>query len=299
VSGTWDTTTQTAALNGALAEIASSWETIFIYYNNDGVPGFQWKTGSDILDCTKAASQGYDCVDPAGAISIINDLSWGGITVENTTCPANYNNPNCTVWSFSTTSLDNVLTFTLRLASEPVLVNGVRIEPNYGKIDVTINYPYTNRTLRDAANARVGIVAYTAGRAGTAGVTYENVDGNKAVEFKVNDKSAYFSWDSTAVLAGATATVYADYHSGASVKAIDCSQCGFSTLFVAGLQLRATVYENLGWKTEVLIFSWDAKAPASVVWDPAIGLAPENSSANSAVVTSFAVALFAVVARFF
>jgi len=297
LSGTWDTTAKTASLSGALAEIASSWENIFIYYDHDNVPGFQLKLGVDFWNCNTGAAQGYDCVDPLGVITL-NNVSWGGIQVSNTTCPAEYNNPDCKIWAFSTATTDGVFNFTLRLASEPVLVNDVRIEPNYGKIDVEINYPWASKTLTDAANAKVAIVAYTAGRAGTAGVSYEEVDGKKAVQYQVNDKSAYFSWDSQANVSGTATTVYADFHSGASIRTLDCAQCGFSLFYYIGLKARAGILEGLGWNAEMLLFSWNEKQPAKVFWDPAIGMTDAPDSASAAAV-SLGVALVAIVARLF
>lgn len=296
VSGQWDISAKTASLQGALAEIASSWEDIFAYYDHDGVPGFQLRLGADFFNCATAATQKYDCVDLNGVVSL-NSLSWGGIQVSNTSCPASYNNPKCAIWSFTTSSTDGIITFTLRLASEPVLVNGIRLEPNYGKIDVSINYPWASKSLSNANNAKVGIVAYTAGRAGSAGVNYREVDGNKAVLYQVNDKSAYFSWDSQATIAGASTSVYANYHSGASIKALNCAQCGLSTFYYAGLKVRQGILEALGWNTQMLLFSWDKNRPDNVFWDPAIGMTDKGSAATA--VFSFAVALFAIVARLF
>jgi len=297
VSGQWSNSSQTASVSGALAEIAASWESLFVYYNKDGRNGFQWNQASDIFDCTKT----HDCVDINGVIDIKN-TSFGGIITTKINCPAGYN-VNCTVYRFETTSSDGVLTFVLRLASEPVLINNVRVEPNYGKIDVVINFPWTRFTnLIDSANAKVGIVAYTAGRAGTAAAVASRVDGNDAVLFTANDKSAYFSWDSQAMLTSSSgATVYADYVSGDSVAANQCNavSCGIiTTLFIAGLKIRQAFFAAAGWKTEMLIFSWNEVRPAQLTWDPAIGIT-NTENAGAAVFVAPVVALIAVFATLF
>jgi hypothetical protein len=234
VSGQWSNSSQTASVNGALAEIVASWESLFVYYNRDGTNGFQWNMNSDVFDCTKT----NDCIDVNGVIDI-KSTAFGGIITTKVNCPAGYN-VNCTIYRFETSSTDGVLTFVLRLASEPVLINNVRVEPNYGKIDVEIRYPWSTRTnLTDATNAKIGIVAYTAGRAGTASASIARIDGNEAVAFTANDKSAYFSWDGNAALTSTTnARVYAHYVSGQTIADNNCDvfTCGvLGVLFVAGL----------------------------------------------------------------
>jgi len=303
VSGSWDSSGKTASISGALAQIVASWENIFVYYNNDGVNGFQWNFDhSDIFDCVTAKQKGYDCVDINGVIDIRKDLVWGGITVTQSACPTTYNNPNCTIYAMTTSDTSNVLTFTLRLASQPVLVNGVRIEPNYGKIDVTINYPWSSKSnITDASNARVGILAYTVGEAATGSATVQNVNGNRAVNYVANDKSAYFSWDSQATITGTASTVYADFKSGAAIAAYNCNNlaCGFWTsLFVYGLQIRQASLVFLGgdWKAEMLIFSWSDLNPATVVWDPAIGMVDSSAAFSIAPAAPHIFAFVALVA---
>jgi hypothetical protein len=297
VSGQWSNSSQTASVNGALAEIVASWESLFVYYNRDGTNGFQWNMNSDVFDCTKT----NDCIDVNGVIDI-KSTAFGGIITTKVNCPAGYN-VNCTIYRFETSSTDGVLTFVLRLASEPVLINNVRVEPNYGKIDVVINFPWTRfPNLIDSANAKVGIVAYTAGRAGTASAAASRVNGNDAVTFTANDKSAYFSWDSQAILtSSAGATVYAHYISGASVEANQCNAatCGIlTTIFVAGLKIRNAFLVALGWKTEMLIFTWNEVRPATLTWDPAIGIT-NTENAGAAVFVAPFVALIAVLATLF
>jgi len=297
VSGAWSNSSQTASLTGALAEIAASWETIFVYYNKDGQAGFQWNQMSDIFDCSKS----HDCVDIFGSIDIKN-MTFGGIVVTRSDCPAGYN-ANCSIYKFDTASTDGVLRFVLRLASEPVLINGVRVEPNYGKIDVVLNYPWASRTtLSDPTNAKVGIVAYTAGRAGTASASAARVDGKEAVTFTASDKSAYFSWDGEAALTSTSnARVYAQYISGNTVanNQCDATSCGIlTTLFIAGLKIRNGFFVLAGWSTEMLIFSWAESRPASLTWDPAIGVTDAQSAAAVAFVAPV-VALITVLANLF
>jgi len=299
VRGTWDPTTKTASVAGALAEVAASWEYVFAFYDHNGKPGFQWEMGQDMFDCAKATLQSYDCVDPFGVITFTN-ITWGGLTVRNQSCPSTYQNENCTIWSISTMSDDGVITFTLHLASEPVFINGVRVEPNYGKIDVTINYPYTSKALANAAEARVGVLAYTAGRAGAGAAFYQKVGDKEAVQYAVEDKSAYFAWDGEAKLQGANSYVHVDAHSGKSIIALDCSQCVWASWFVLGLKLRAAAIEYAGYRTEMLIFSWAEARPASVFWDPAIGVT-DYSAATTAAPTVLAafVAIAAAVSSMF
>jgi len=297
VSGQWSNSSQTASVSGAVAEIVASWETLFVYYNKDGQLGFQWNMAKDIFDCTGT----QDCIDLNGYIDIKN-MTFGGIIVSQTACPTGYN-ANCTIYKFDTASTDGVLRFVLRLASEPVLLNGIRIEPNYGKIDVVINFPWTSfPLLRDAANAKVGIVAYTAGRAGTASASVSNVDGNAAVTFTASDKSAYFSWNGQAALtSNANAHVYAQYVSGSTIAANTCDTggCGLVTaIFVYSLKVRNAWLVAFGWTTEMLIFTWDETKPATVTWDPAIGVTSTQSAA-AAVFVGPVVALVAVFATLF
>jgi hypothetical protein len=303
ISGTWDSTTATASLSGAAAEIAASWETVFAYYDNDGAPGFQWTLGKDFLDCPKATIEKFDCVDPAGSIDLKN-ITWNGIAVTNTSCPAGYDNPACRVYALNTSSADGSVIFTLRLASEPVLINNVLVKPNYGKIDVTINYPWASKTLQNAAAAKVGIVAYTAGRAASGSADVQAVDGKAAVQYVVEDKSAYFSWDAQAEITGSNGgKVYADYHSGASVAALNCGNiilptCGLASYAVFSLQIRQAWMAAFKWNTEMLIFSWNELRPVQVMWDPAIGLTEGNAGVFIAPATTL-LAITTIVANLF
>jgi hypothetical protein len=274
VSGTWNNDTKTQSLAGALAEIAAGWTTIFVYYDNDGVPGAQVNLTQDWLNCAAGFAGGFDCLDNNGSIPL-NNLTWGPITGSKADCPAGYG-ANCSIWSLTTASLDGIISFTMHLASEPVLINNVRVEPNYAKIDVTINYPWAalSAGLIDATKANLGLVAFTAGRAGAAAAVRTKVDNKDAVVFEAADKSAYFSWEGTAVVPGSTGTVYAQGISGAQLKSNDCSKCGFTGIYVAVLQLISGWYEAFGWKTEMIVFSWNEVKPTQVAWDPALGLAP-------------------------
>ena len=154
VSGVWDSKTATASLSGAAAEILTSFDQVYIYYENDGVPGLTWNMYKDVTDCAKGATEKFDCVDLNGTIAIAN-ISWGPIIVTKIDCPSGYN-VNCSIYKMETASTDGSLTFTMRLASEPVFINGVKIEPNFAKVDVKIVYPWASRTLRDASKAKIG-----------------------------------------------------------------------------------------------------------------------------------------------
>jgi len=251
-----------------------------------------------VFDCTAGVNGGFDTVDPKGYIDVKN-LTFAGMSATKSDCPSGYN-ANCTIYKLTTTSADGSLTFTMRLASEPVLINNIRVEPNYAKIDVSINYPWASASgLWNQSIARVGLVAYTAGRSGTASATYSRVNNNDAVVFSVGDKSAYFSWDGTSTLSGTSATVYLDSISGATLAALDCSsfKCGIITsIYVGELQFRQLYMNGLGWKTEMLLFSWDAVQPANVFWDPAIGLMDpptQNDSSAAALIPSLAIAFAA------
>ena len=81
LNGIWSPATQTSAMAGALAEVMSNLDSIYVYYNNDGQVGFNWNLAAkeDIFNLTAGEAKGYDTLEVAGRIPL-QDLSWTPIS---------------------------------------------------------------------------------------------------------------------------------------------------------------------------------------------------------------------------
>jgi len=309
-SAAWDNSSKTASLTGSLLEVVATFSSVIVYYDNDNVPGFQVIVGDDIL-CVDPSKSTIDCVDlKAGSAIDISALAWNGIAVSKSACPQTGSySPNCTVYSATTGTKDGIISFTLHLASEPVLINSVKVTPNYGKIDVSINYPWADKTLAIPEKAKVALIAGSAGKALSGSATWAKVDGNTAVAFNANNKAAYFSWVGTSDIDnGVNAVVHAQGISGDQLAALDCSdyKCGLSGIYIyPQLQIAAGTLKAFGWTPELIIFSWDAIKPTNIVWDPTLGMTSQpvvaavQGSSGSVVAPSVFLAVALIVAKLF
>jgi len=277
VEGAWDNSTQTSTITGAALELLASFMDIVVYYDNDGVPGLQINASrGDNFLCSQPANSEIDCIDITSGTAIdITKLSWTGIVVTKIACPSSGNyQANCTVYSARTATVGGEIAFTLKLASEPVLYNGVRIDSSYGKIDVEINYPWDTVSPAIPSKAKVGLIAATAGKAADGTGTWSKVGGDTAVAYNAENKAAYFSWDKTSsVQSQDGATVYYQGISGETLLALDCSKtnCGLAGVIYGPLQVAAGVWKALGWTTDIILFSWDEVKPTNILWDPELG----------------------------
>jgi len=288
-----------AAVTASLVELIATWQFIAPYYDRNGQPGFQWAVG-DPMFCIIGLSSvpSKDCIELTGVIEFKNK-TWGTIAVSNSSCPSGYTS-NCRVYSFNTSTLDGVFSLTLHLASEPVLVNNVRVEPSFGKIDISINYPWANLNVLVPSKTSLKLALYSsyAGKAGVAGALAATVDGKEGIVFAAAAKRAYFSWDGQAVVGGVNRQVYAQGISGQSILAYSCATCDVleATIYTA-YKAAIGVWAAFGWSTEFVLFSWDQTQPLTVVWDPKVGVETATTSImyeNSA--TAPAVTIVAVFA---
>jgi hypothetical protein len=310
-----------------LAEVVASLSSVNVYYDHDGVPGFQWNIDEadptkrwDIYDCSKAAANNYDCVDTNAALNVATDLQWTYIDHTKISCSAapglttgNYA-AGCeihsltTVGSLATAPTQPVLTFTIRIASQPVMINGVKHGPDFAKWELQVNFPYSNYpNILDQANARLAIVTVAAGKAGAFVGAASKSNGVEAVSWSAGAGiRAYYDYNTTATANGGT-TVYTQIVTGQQILNFLCtsaSPCngilGVSgtNILVAYLKLAVNGGLVFGWRASIAIHAFgDLVAPATIDWDPSVGAGDATNSAllaaPSAVVLA-AIAMFAM-----
>jgi hypothetical protein len=280
------------AAEAALAEVAAVFDSIFVYFNYDGQSGFQYTLGNNFWDCTAAQAAGYDCINTSLSLSL-NSLSWNNLAYTNYSCPnaAGYAS-NCEVHTFTTTGSLNgfqVVTFVYKLANQPVFIDGVKVTGDYGKIDITINYPWAAQGVTQGS-AKVGLFAYGAGKTAAAAAVAATVNGNSGFLFAASSttKPAFFSWAGTATINNNGNNVYFEGLTGAQVSAY-CTQvsttCGLIEYAIfAAYRLAITIYTDLGWNVEFLWFSWDVNQPASIAWDPEMGVNDPTTASSAGVI---------------
>jgi len=319
----WDGSTGTAAVVGALAEVVAAIEFLVAYYDNDGTAGFQWNIGQtdptkrwDIFNTQAGVTNKYDTVDPNG-ILYLNNLTWSPISHSSVSCQSvaaltGYA-AGCEIHSLTTSGsmpgvTTSVITITVRIASQPVLINGVRHGPDLAKYDCTINFPWSSFSISNPATAKLAMVVYGAGKAGDfVGTATTNGDTDSLTFASADGKtSASYAYKNVATVAGVSANVYTSVYTGQQILNLQCvlgSPClltetqGFQLLLVATI----TTFQNLGWKPSLTIHAFGtAVEPATVEWDPQTGAGPSSSTSapasNSAcfAVPSFLFMLFLV-----
>jgi len=300
-SGVWDNNTKTVNVAGALCEIASSLHSIQIFYDRDGVPGFQWDLakGDDILSC---ASGTYDCVDTNGGINM-DRLTWTPISRVVDKCvdklPAGttgYDATNCYIHTLSTEGQLNgsaVVSLAIRTASQPIKINGQLHTPDKAKWDLRIDYPWAIiGNLSNASAAHVALLKVHAGKAVSAAAVATVNEGtvSKALTFTANGgKQAYFGYTTSVTVDGAAANVITDTITNTEIKNWN-GQGILTNLLMAGLKINVGILEAFYWIPQLTVHSFEKAHPNSIVWDPVVGVmtAPANVAIPSLVLVLLA-----------
>jgi hypothetical protein len=310
VAGTWDPTTKTGAMVGALAEVVSTLSSINVWYENDGVTGFKWDVTQaditkrwDVYNPAEGEAKGYDAFDPKGGLELKN-LTWTAIGHSKIKCnsiAALMSAPDgCEIHSLTTSGSHNsapgvpVITFTARFASQPVLINNVLHGPEFAKFDVTVAFPwaYFEPDLYSVAKAKLALIAFAAGKSATfAGAARRNTDGSDSLVFAAQGGavSSYYSFTATATIDGVAGSVTTQVITGQQILDFQCpagSPC-FGVLGVTATNIVAALLkisvnwlQAFGWKSSVVVHALGTtNKPLNVFWDPAVG---SDSTANSA-----------------
>jgi hypothetical protein len=280
----WSQNKSVVSVSAAWAEVAVGITGIFLYDNRDGQPGFQYKIGNMYAFSCLLAPADVDCIFDTSNIRLKEDVYWSAWARSTSPCPAGSGySTDCLIYTFATTGTliadgAQVAVLTLRLSNQPVLANQDgnthEIGPDRAKLDVQITYPYTSRPLIVNPNAKVGLSAAAAGKAGSFSAVAASIDGKNALVWNGdNDRASYFSYDGTATIGSGASTVYVSAISGAEIENTDCSGCDFITkALVDGLKWVVGVWKSFGWTTELYFFSWDVSRPTTILYDPSFGM---------------------------
>jgi len=248
-------------------------------------------------DLTDGEAKGYDTMDPNGSVDL-KLLTWTPIDhtkVQCNTIAALSNAPaGCEIHSLTTVgshaTAGAVITFTARIASQPVLINNVRHGPDFAKFDVTVVFPWSAYTLYNSEKARIALIAFSAGKAGAIAATAKvNADGSNSLVFAASGAtSSHYSYTSTATVDGdATQAVNTQVISGQQVLAFSClgAPCGLTATSVLALYLQLTVgyLQGFGWKSSITIHALGTKThPLNVFWDPEVGAGTPSDQSSAA-----------------
>lgn len=278
------------SLSASLNEIAAAFVGIFSYKNVDSSPGFQMRPGNDLKNC----AAGYDCVYEYYPFST---LTWTSLAVTNHSCPAGAEyEGDCVVYAITTVGSrlgSDVVIFTLKVASQPVLVDSVRLDPNFAKIDVTINFPWTT----EPSDAKVGLLGYAGGRATSGNYHAEDtVDNKRSVSWGSSGQKGYYSWEGTAIVNNnGPSAVYV--HPVYLQEILDFNPSTIiEGIVYAPIKLSLAIWKGLNWDGAVLFYSTMDDKPTSIYWDPEIGL---NTDSAYALVPFFPMLLLIFYAFFY
>jgi len=311
VTGTWNNSTQTAAIAGALAEVISILSSVNVWYDNDNVAGFNWDISQtdatkmwNIFDNADGEKNGYDTLDVRGSIDLKN-LTWTAIDHTKVLCNTQPKltdaSATCEIHSLTTSgssslSTTPVVTIVARIASQPVLINGNRHGPDRVKFDVQVQYPWAgmNSGLYSATKAKLALISLAAGKSGAfVGTAVKRADNSDSLVFgSEGNIMSYYAYKKTATVDGTEAAVTTQVVTGQQIIDYKCgagSPCfgilGNGPTFLVALSLKARVawMGLLGWKTSIAFHSLGtSNAPANVLWDPETGSVPTTEAANSA-----------------
>jgi len=320
VTGTWDTSTKTGAVAGALAEVVSTLSSLNVWYDNDNVTGFKWDIGQatvtkryDILNCAEGERLSYDCLDPKGTVELKN-LSWTPIShtkVQCNTIPALSTAPDgCEIHFLSTSGAlasaptVPVITFTARIASQPVLIDNVLHGPGFAKFDVKVRFPWASFTgLYAPAKAKLALIGFSAGKSGTfAAAGRRSSDNADSLVFTTagSTSRSYYAYTTTAHIDSVPGPVTTQVITGQQILDFDCAvgaPCWGLTgtnAIAIGLKVSVTWLATFQWKASVTIHALgDTNTPTEVFWDPELGAGKNDESSAAFVVPSlvFLVAL--------
>lgn len=299
VSGTWDTSAKTGTVAGALAEVVSTLSSINVWYDNDGQTGFKWDISQadaakrwDIFNCAKGVENSYDALDPQGRIDL-SDLVWTPIDHTKINCssiPDLSDAPaECEIHTLTTSgALETstavpVITFTARIASQPVLINRVLHGPGFAKFDVEVRFPWAafETKLYAADKAQLALIAFSAGKSGTfAASAKRDANGDDSLVFATegSKSTAYYSFKSTATIDDVPAApVTTQVVTGKQILDFKCplgSPCSLTPTAATTLLLQAGVnwLQAFQWKASITIHALGTTAkPLNVFWDPSVG----------------------------
>jgi len=272
------------------------------------VAGFQYDVNLGPLFCNDTNYVGsttkQDCVDGNGVINL-NSLTWPAITITNLSCSSlpGYSS-NCTITTFTATDTSNVASFVLQIASQPVFLDASSLKPDYGKISLVINYPWSSKTnLINPSIARVLLLAGTEAQAAAGAATFSSIQGDPAVSLTaVGGKTGFFSWTGTAVINSVpNAPVYVTSISDKTLNNVDMSKVSLlSAQFWLLTYLRAVVipfWALQSYSTTFIFFSWDIAQPQTITWDPKVGVNGSVFLASSPVILFIALCLLFIYQR--
>jgi len=279
ISGVFDNRTNTAAVAGALCEVSTAISSIQVYYDRDGVPGFQWDltSGVDIFNC---ATGTYDCVDFNGKIDM-ERLTWTPISRTVDKCvdkiPGQGYVENCTIHTLTTAGQlngTNVFTLNIRTASQPLRINGLLHSPDKAKWDARIDYPWSIITnISNASIAKIALVKVHAGKAVAAGgvATVNSGTVTKSLTFTAaGGKQAYYGYTTTVTIDGADSTVVTQTITNTQIK--EGTGAGLTAVLVGYLQLVVGWLELNLWVPRITVHSFTVSHPNSIFWDPEVGV---------------------------
>jgi hypothetical protein len=282
------------SITGAWVELVFGISSIFLYKNQDSAPGFQYILGDNIWDCTKDNDK--DCFLWGSGVSLKDDLKWGHLSdlYANRSCsdavPGGSFNSSCTIYQLTAVGKSKVtdaevIRITWTTASQKVLINGHVVGPDSSKIDLTINYPYTEKVLFPLSknDYSVGVTVYASGKSGTASVEGAvRWNNNEAFAWKTaSGRTAVLAWDGNAELTTAGvksgSPVYIQGISGQSIIDYDCTNCDVvSKIIIPIWQGFLSTYKAFGWTGQFVILSWAPTAPDTVYYDPSMAMASES-----------------------
>jgi hypothetical protein len=307
LTGSWDSSTQTKTAAGALAEVVSTLSSINVWYENDGVTGFKWDISQtdvakryDVLNCALGELKGYDCLDPKGSLELKN-MTWTPIDhvkVQCNTIPALSTAPaGCEIHTLTTIGAHvsapavPVLTFTARIASQPVLIDNVLHGPEFAKFDVRVEFPWAAYTeLYAPTKAKIALIAFNAGKSGAFAATAKrSSDGADSLVFAAagSPTKSYYAYTPTATIDLVEGPVTTQVISGQQIQDFSCplgAPCFLTATQVVHLTLKAAVdwLQSFSWKSSITIHALGTtNKPLNVFWDPEVG-ASANSDSNSA-----------------
>jgi len=288
-----------ASVAGATHEITAAFQSLFIYYNNDAEPGFQYASQvAPLSRCVNLLPTQGDCVDSRDVIDL-STLTWATIKTTVGSCPNGQFSDlfsQCKVWTTILVGSLNgttVIELTSTTASHPVRITTVTgenayIKPGAQKIDVVIYYPWAQRKST-LANPQVGLAVWSAGLA-----LQEPTIGPDSITYFNNQLVASFGWNQMSYLYNGpvkTSTqpsqVYHQNFTGMDVLLFRCNGVSWCT----ALQSRERTYAANGWRSNLIFFSWGNIANGDVImWDPTV-----QTSVSFRIVSSFTTGVLLVV----
>eukprot|EP01130_Rhizamoeba_saxonica_P000187 TRINITY_DN10181_c0_g1_i1.p1 TRINITY_DN10181_c0_g1~~TRINITY_DN10181_c0_g1_i1.p1 ORF type:complete len:435 (-),score=132.76 TRINITY_DN10181_c0_g1_i1:27-1331(-) len=275
-SAEWDVGAGTGNIEAASLEVLVASTNLWAWMDYDGEDGFQFELGNDVWDCESGEANGHDCIIADSTIEF-SDVTFSPATYEVMDCPdTEVYSTECKIFNLVTTSdapYENLITFTFKFASQPVMVDGVEVTQDQGKIDIEINYPWDEFNFDESA--KVGLTNIAAGKAASFEATsVENVSGSTGVTYEYENKKSFFSWDDKATVGVTDSQVYWSVITGQDIADFDCfaENCGYTeAIFIGALKIYVGIYDVFGWQTQFIFFSWKENQPDTVFWDPRIG----------------------------